>query len=105
MEGEKKMKRAIIFDAGSLISLSMAGLINELIKLKENFNGQFLITEQVKFELVDKPIKIKRFELEALRIQELLNKKILEMPDSLGIDNKIIENFILGFSLYILWGL
>jgi len=87
-----KMNRAIIFDSGALISLSMSGLINELIKLKENFNGNFLITEQVKFELVDKPIKIKRFELEALRIQELLNKKILEMPDSIGIDSKIIEH-------------
>ena len=86
------MNRAIIFDSGALISLSMAGLIPELKKLKEKFQGNFLITERVKFELVDKPIKIKRFELEALRIKELLDKKILELPASFGIDNKIVEN-------------
>ena len=82
--------KAIIFDAGTLISLSMNGLVNELRDLKKIFKGQFLITKDVKREVIDKPLTIKRFELEALRVKQLLDEKILEMPDSLKID----ENFL-----------
>ena len=35
------INKAIIFDAGTLISLSMNGLIDELRKLKKIFNGNF----------------------------------------------------------------
>ena len=82
--------KAIIFDSGTLISLSMTGLIDELRDLKKIFNGHFLITKDVKREVIDKPLTIKRFELEALRVKQLLDEKILEMPDSLKID----ENFL-----------
>ncbi|MGD9276594.1 MAG: hypothetical protein PVJ67_05460 [Candidatus Pacearchaeota archaeon] len=86
------MTKAIIFDAGTLISFSMNGLFAELEKLKKIFNGKFLITEEVKNEVVDKPIKIRRFELEGLRIRELLNKKILELPDSVGVSKDEVVN-------------
>lgn len=82
--------KAIIFDAGPLISLSMNGLLPELIKLKEIFDGKFIITKEVKYEIVDHPIKIKRFELDALNIQRLLDKKILELPTTFKIDKKEI---------------
>ena len=72
--------KALIFDASSLISMSMAGLISQLKDLKKIFNGKFYITEQVKKEVIDKPLTIKRFELEALRIKQLLEEKILELP-------------------------
>jgi len=85
------MTKAIIFDAGTLISFSMNGLFAELEKLKKIFNGKFLITENVKSEVIDKPIKIRRFELEGLRIRELLNKKVLELPDSVGVLNEEIS--------------
>ena len=83
--------KAIIFDASTLISLSMNGLTYILNDLKKNFDGKFIITKDVKYEVVDKPIKIKRFELEAVRIQQLLGEKVLEMPDSLGIDFRDIK--------------
>ena len=84
-------RRAIVFDASTLISLSMNGLIKELASLKKVFKGKFLITREVKEEIIDNPIKIKRFELEALRVKELFDNKILELPDSLSIDEKIIS--------------
>ena len=84
-------KKAIIFDAGTLISLSMNGLLDELQRLKEIFNGDFLITEQVKYEIIDKPLSIKAFELEALKVQQLLEKGILKISNSYGIDNSIIK--------------
>ena len=83
--------RIIIFDASILITFAMNGLLPELKELKKNFKGKFIIPYAVKKEAVDNPLKIKRFELEALRIQNLLDEKILELPDSLGISEKDIS--------------
>jgi len=84
------MTKAIIFDASTLISLSMNGLLEELIKLKHIFKGHFIITKDVKREIIDKPITIKKFELEALRLKKLLEEKILEMPSILKVDEKVL---------------
>lgn len=72
--------RAITFDASSLISLSMNGLLPELRELRKIFDGKFIITEQVKKEVIDRPLTIKRFELEALKLKQLLDEKVLELP-------------------------
>lgn len=85
------MEGVIIFDASTLISLSMNGLLGELKKLKGIFQGKFIITKEVKYEVIDRPINVKRFELEALRITKLLKDKVIEMPDSLGISDEEIE--------------
>ena len=77
--------KALIFDSGALISLTMAGLIPELEGLKKSFSGKFVITRQVKKELVDKPMTIKRFELEAIKIQHLIDDGVLELPEAFGI--------------------
>ncbi len=83
--------KALIFDASTLINFSMNGLLDVLAKLKTIFNGKFLITEDVRYETIKRPLNIKKFELGALRIQSLLNKKIIELPDSVGIKNSQIE--------------
>jgi len=92
MSNEINTKKAIIFDASTLISLSMNGLIEELKELKKIFNRKFLITYEVKSELIDNPINIKKFELEALRIKELLEEKIIELPESANINKEEISN-------------
>ena len=84
-------EKAIILDSGVLISFSMNGIIEITKKLKGNFSGKFLITSEVKKEVIDVPIKIKRFELEALKIKALLDEGVLEMPSSLGIKDSEIE--------------
>lgn len=84
------MEGAIIFDASTLISFSMNGLLDEVVKLKDVFEGKFLITEDVKYEIIDRPLTVKRFELEALRLRKLFDEKVLELPDSLGIKNSEI---------------
>ena len=83
--------KALIFDSGALINLSMNGLLYIIEELKKNFDGKFIITKAVKREVVDRPIGIKKFELGALRIQSLIEQGLLEMPDSLGIDEKTID--------------
>lgn len=87
-----KTNKALIFDSSSLISLSMNGLLEELKKLKKIFNGEFIITKEVKKEIVDTPLKIKEYELEALKIQNLIDGGYLNMPNKLGIQDKEITN-------------
>src|SRR3989344_7188890 len=87
-------QKALIFDSGSLISLSINGLLEELKKLKKIFNGEFIITKEVKREVIDEPIKIKMYELEALKIQNLIDEGCLSMPEKLGIQDKEITNLM-----------
>ena len=83
--------KVIIFDSGTLISLSMNGLLNLVKKLKGIFHGKFIITNEVKKEIIDKPITIKRFELEALKIKQLVGEGVLEFPTSLKISDAEIS--------------
>jgi hypothetical protein len=85
-------EKAIIFDSSSIINFTMNGLLSEFRELKKIFNGKFLIPKEVKEEIVDKPLQIKRFELEALKIRELLEEKVLELPSSIGIDETKITS-------------
>jgi hypothetical protein len=74
------MKKAIIFDTGTLISLSMSCLISVLKELKKNFNGKFLITKNVEYEMMIRPMNIKKYKLGAMRLNKLLEEGILELP-------------------------
>jgi len=84
--------KALIFDSGTLINLSMNGLLDILPALQKKLNGKFLITKEVKYEIVDRPVDIHRFELGALKIQNLIDSKVLEMPESMGIRSEKITN-------------
>lgn len=74
-----KSKKYLVFDAGPLISLTMNGLLGILEKLKKDFNGEFIITPSVKAEVIDKPLKIKKYEFEGVRIKDLLERGILKL--------------------------
>ena len=74
-------EKCLILDAGPLINFAMNGIIPLLRDLKKEFNGKFLITPTVKKEAIDKPEKIKRFELEALQLGELLKENIIQLPE------------------------
>ena len=62
-----------------------------LSELKKKFNGKFIITKDVKYEVIDKPSLIKKFELGALRIKSLLDEKILELPTAINIPNEKVK--------------
>lgn len=81
-------RRAIIFDSGTLITFVMNGLLPELRALRKLFKGKFFITPDVKAEVIDRPIHTKRFELEALKLQKLLDDNIIELPSSVGISDE-----------------
>lgn len=85
------MKKAIILDTGSLITLSMSGLLYLIPELKKKTGVRFAITEKVKYEILDRPLSIPRFQLGALRIQNLVNNKDIELPKDLGISSDNVK--------------
>ena len=84
-------EKIIIFDASTLITIAMNGLLEELRMLKKIFKGKFIIPNEVKYDAIDRPMKIKRFELEAMKLQNLLEEKVIELPASLSIDSAKIS--------------
>lgn len=72
--------KAIVFDSGPIISLSLNNLLWILEKLKAKYNGYFLISPKVKEELVDVPItRTRRYILEGLNVLNLILKGIINI--------------------------
>ena len=94
------MNRAIIFDSSTLISFAMNGILDILRDLKKVFNGSFLITQDVKKEVVDIPMTITRFKLEALKIQHLLDEGVLEIYNEEGIQKRTKEILNIANSMF-----
>jgi len=82
-------QKALIFDAGTIINFLMNGLLDVFSKLKEKFKGKFIITEEVKDEVIKRPMTIRKFKLGAIRIKKLLDQGILEEQDSYVNDAEI----------------
>ena len=71
----------LIFYSGPLINFAMNSSLHILERLKQNFKGDFLITKEVKREIIDKPSTIKRFKLEALQLKSLYDRKIIKLAE------------------------
>ncbi|MBD3313262.1 hypothetical protein GF345_02370 [Candidatus Woesearchaeota archaeon] len=94
------MKRTIVFDTGPIISLATNNLLWILKPLKKEFNGDFLIPGSVKKELVDRPIKGKRFKFEAMQVMELLNNGVLKLVDDLAVKEEAGKLLELANSIF-----
>lgn len=84
-------QKILIFDSSSLINFVMNGLTQTLVDLKKIFRGKFIITDAVKYETIDRPSNIKKFELGSLQIKKLLDEKILEMPSAININESVLR--------------
>ncbi len=71
-----------VFDASTLISLANNNLLWLLGPLKKHFKGAFFISPGVKYELIDLPLKSKRFKLEALQILNEVSKHHLSIYEN-----------------------
>ena len=76
---------------GILINLSMNGLLDIFEKISQE-GITIVITNYVYQEVVDRPSHIPRFELGALRIKELIEKKFITFATNLGIAEQEIES-------------
>ena len=47
------MTKYLIFDSGPLINFAMNGILHVLERLKKEFDGEFIITKEVKKEIID----------------------------------------------------
>ncbi len=82
--------KVLILDSGILINLSMNGLLYIFEELKKISQVRFATTKYVKYEVVDRPVGIPRFELGALQIQSLFNSGVIEPPENFGVSEKEI---------------
>ncbi len=73
--------KALFFDAGPVITLVMSRLSWILPHLKQKYGAPFYLTPAVKYELVDRPLSIKRFEFEALQVMKLIRDGVFEIYD------------------------
>ncbi len=71
--------RALVFDTGSIISLVTNNLLWILGPLKKQFRGSFLISEAVKEEIINHPLKTKKFKLEGLMVQDYLREGVFSL--------------------------
>lgn len=74
----------MVFDTSSLISISQTCLIKILSKLQKKTNAEFIIPDSVYCEAVKRPISIKRFELNAIRIKKAIddgNFEVVKLQD------------------------
>lgn len=84
------MTKYIIFDSGALINLTQNGLLEHLESLEKVFQGEFIITPAVKYESIEHPLQIKKFEWGALRISHLLEDEVVRESGDL-IDNHELD--------------
>ena len=64
--------KALIFDSSSIISIVTNNLLNILADLKKIYKGEFLISNEVLKEIIDDPLRSRRFKLEALQLAHYL---------------------------------
>lgn len=91
--------KTIIFDAGPIISIGANHILWILEELKEQFEGKFILPLGVKREIVDKALQTRRFKLEALQVQLLIDKKVFEVPRNKEITQKSREILKLANSI------
>ncbi|MFC1753920.1 hypothetical protein ACFL96_11115 [Thermoproteota archaeon] len=71
--------KTLFFDTGPIISLTTNNLLWLMEKLKESFNGEFYITDSVKEELIERPLRTKKFKFEALQVKRLMEKGVIKI--------------------------
>ena len=81
--------KAIVFDSSSIISLAMNDLLWTLKALKKIYKGDFYIPNSVKKEIIDVPLKSKKFKLEAIMISKLVDEGILKVGKTVDV-NKLL---------------
>ena len=82
-------EKILFFDAGPVITLVMSRLGWLIPELKKKFGGKFYITPAVKFELVDRPLTIRRFQFEALEVMKMIREGVFEIYDKVP-DKKVL---------------
>ena len=76
------MTKTLLFDTGPIISLITNNMLWLLEPLEKQFKGDFYITEAVKKELIDKALRTKRFEYEAMQVIHAIRNDFITVLES-----------------------
>lgn len=80
----------VILDSGPIISMTLNGLLYTLELLKNKFPDiVFIITPHVKKEVIDKPMTIRQYKLESIKVQNLLDAKIISLSSEFVSNNAL----------------
>ncbi len=85
------MTQAILFDSSTMISMAMTCSLPVLEKLHSDYGGDFLISESVKRETIDKAAQSKRFKYEGYRLQRLIDEGVFKYYDESEYQQEIDE--------------
>ena len=96
--------KAMLFDAGPIISLTTNNLLWLLEPLKEKFGGEFYMTEGVRKELIEKPLRTKKFKFEALQVQHMIEKGVLKVIKNGKLRNKAEQLIDFANSIFYVHG-
>ena len=77
------MTKALVFDTGPIISLTINNLLWVLDSLKNEYKGEFYITPAVYDELINKPLNTRKYKLEALQVLPYITKGTLKIYNNL----------------------
>jgi predicted nucleic acid-binding protein len=77
--------KAIVFDTGPVISLTINSLLWVLEELRKEYKGEFYITPAVYDELINKPLSTRKYKLEALQVLPYITKGTLKVYNNLPI--------------------
>ena len=80
--------KGLLFDAGPIISFATNNLLWLLPELKQRFGGDFYVCKAVQRELVDTPMKTKKWKFEAFQVQHLIDTDVLRVIDSAKVTQK-----------------
>jgi hypothetical protein len=78
----------VIFDAGPIISLTTSNILWILEELKKKLNGSFSMPLGVKRELIDRPLETRRFKFEALQVQSLIERGVINVITDQAVQQK-----------------
>jgi len=87
----KISKKNIVFDTGPIINFASSGILPKLTALRAHYSGDFLITNSVEKELIDRPLATKKFRLEAFQVLKEIRQGTLKNFDDESIDRMARE--------------
>ncbi len=71
--------KSLVFDTSTIISVATNNLLWVLPQLKKRFKGEFFISSSVKGEVIDAPLKSKKYKLEAMQILSLMGEGTIKV--------------------------
>lgn len=93
-------EKTIVFDTSSIISLVTNNLLCVLDEIREKFEGEFMITNDVYKEVVLTPLNSKKYKFEAMVVNNTIERGILKLAKNVKLDTQIKQMLKLTNSIY-----